>query len=208
MNKSSPSRAGKKGHCGQRDQSVERCVFVVDGSSCVWSCWKSAHPVCRPHNDSWVPEEVGPSQESPGLRRAGLPGEQRSSETHMTAAERRGRDLFFSRQKPQASAPQYISVWRSESQFIACLQGLGREAFWGWGESKALLQAPSSVCADSVESLQAKSVWTPPFPSRKIRDAVRPGQPEKGAGALGPSAPRGGPSARGTTELQRPWSSV
>ena len=51
-------------------------------------------------------------------------------------------------------------------------------------------------------------MWTPPFPSRKIRDAVRTGQPEKRAGALGPSAPRGGPSARGTTELQRPWSSV
>ena len=38
MNRSSPSRAGKKGRCGQGGQSVARCPCVVDGSSCVWSC--------------------------------------------------------------------------------------------------------------------------------------------------------------------------
>lgn len=54
-----------------------------------------------------------------------------------------------------------------------------------------------------MESFQAGSVWVPLFPSRKIRDVVKTGRPEQGAGARGPFARRGGLSPGGSTELQR-----
>lgn len=49
-------------------------------------------------------------------------------------------------------------------------------------------EAPVSVCADSMESFQAMTMWYPLFPSRKIHDMVRNGPAQsarEGAGILG-----------------------
>lgn len=91
------------------------------------------------------------------------------------------RFIFFKATPPHTPQSHSTSVCESQSTDS---QLSGSEV-----RARLFPEAPVSVCADSMESFQAMTMWHPLFPSRKIHDMVRNGpgwSAREGADVLGP----------------------
>lgn len=122
------------------------------------------------------------------LRCAGLSGKV-LRDKHVRCREEMERFIFFKAKPPHLSPTVHQCV--EVRTPIHSLCAWAREGRLSGSEVRARLfpEAPVSVCADSMESFQAMTMWHPLFPSRKIHDMVRNGpawSAREGAGILGP----------------------